>query len=407
VLLLRTLSVESFAFIVLLLNVGQFVGSAVTGGIRLRYTRLEAERVSRGESEPSAFHATLLTGSAMVVAAAILGLLGATVLGIGQDADGRLLFVGLGTAYTLAHAATDLATFHFQAQLSFVRGGLVQVARSAALLVAAVAATAGLLESSTEVGVAFAVGAGAVALAIAGPLAIATRSAAHNREGRFGFGKESAALTLYSLSSSGWAYLDLFLVAALLNDVAVASYGAALRYVSLMMGPVPALVAVVRIRTAQKDLVDSEGAQIEMMARWAKQTALPAFAILGAGAIGAFFAIPLIDGGRYPLSVPIFQILLVGAFAKFVTLPSSSLLITQERYTTLAWVNAAAVVVNVGLAAIAATLFGVVGIAVAGVAVTVLQVLSVTWLAANPRPRDPVGAARPPVPAGQGTSLEA
>lgn len=406
VLLLRTLSVEGFAFIVLLLNVGQFVGSAATGGIRLRYTRLEAERISRGAAEPSAFHATLVTGSAMVLAAAILGFLGATVLGIGQDADERLLFVGLATAYTLAHAALDLATFHFQAQLSFVRGGLVQVARSAALLIAAAAAAAGLLDSGTEVGLAFAVGAGAVALVVTGPIALATRGAGGGLEGRFGFGKESAALTLYSLSSSGWAYLDLFLVAALLGDVAIASYGAALRYVSLLMGPVPAIVAVIRIRTAQQDLIDSDEAQIEMMTRWAKQTALPAFALLAAGAIAAIWAIPLIDDGRYPLSVPIFQILLIGAFAKFVTLPNSSLLITQERYTTLAWVNAAAVVFNVAMATLAAALFGVVGIAVAGVAVTILQTLSVTYLAANPPSRGRAEAARPAVAAGQGGSVE-
>jgi len=43
VLLLRTLSVSNFAFVVLLLNVGQFLASAATGGLRLRYTRLEAE----------------------------------------------------------------------------------------------------------------------------------------------------------------------------------------------------------------------------------------------------------------------------------------------------------------------------------------------------------------------------
>lgn len=406
VLLLRALPVEGFAFIVLLLNVGQFVGSAATGGVRLRYTRLEAERVSREKAEPSAFHATLVTGSTLVGVAALLGLLGATVLGIGHGGGERLLFIGLATAYTLAHAAIDLATFHFQAQLAFVRGGLIQVARSAALLLASAAASIGLLHTGTEVGLAFAIGAGAVALVVAGPIAIATRGAAHDRDGRFGFGRETASLTLYSVASSGWAYLDLFLVAALLNDVAVASYGAALRYVSLMMGPVPAIVAVIRIRTAQRDLIDSDEAQIEMMTRWAKQTALPAFVLLVAGAVAATFVIPAIDEGRYPLTVTIFQVLLIGAFAKFVTLPNSSLLITQERYTTLAWVNTAAVVLNVAAAAAAAALFGVVGIAVAAVVVSILQVSSVSYLAANPPSRAAPGEAGPAVAAEPVGSLE-
>src|SRR4029077_8005574 len=220
-------------------------------------------------------------------------------------------------------------------------------------------ATAGLLESGEAIGLYFAIGVGLVALVVAAPLALATRGAARGTEGRFGFGRETAALTLYSMASAGWAYLDLFLVAALLNDAAVAAYGAALRYVSIVLGPVPAMVSVLRVRTAQSDMIDSDEAQIAMMRRWARQTAPPVLAILGIAAIAAIWVIPLIDGGRYPDSVPIFQVLLITAFAQLITLPNSSLLIAQERYTSLAWVNTAAVGLNVAAAAIAAELFGV------------------------------------------------
>jgi O-antigen/teichoic acid export membrane protein len=394
ILLLRALSVENFAFIVLLLNVGQFLGSAATGGIRLRYTRLEAERVSRGDEEPSAFHATLRSGTALILAAGVLGLAVASALGIG-DADERLAFIVIGTAYTLGSASIEMAVFHYQAQLAFTRAGLLQVARSAVQLLVAVAATAGLLESGEAIGLYFAVAVGLVALVFAAPLALATRDAIRGLEGRFGFGRETAALTLYSMASAGWAYLDLFLVAALLDDAAVAAYGAALRYVSIVLGPVPAMVSVLRVRTAQKDMVDSDEAQIAMMKRWARQTAPPTLAILGLAAILAIWAIPLVDGGRYPDSVPIFQVLLVTAFAQLITLPNSSLLIAQERYTSLAWVNTAAVGLNLAVAALAAELFGVIGIAVAGALVTIGQVSTVTFLAANPRERDDEHAAAP------------
>ncbi|HMJ73738.1 MAG TPA: lipopolysaccharide biosynthesis protein [Solirubrobacterales bacterium] len=383
ILLLRTLAVGDFAFVVLLLNVGNFLGSAATGGVRLRYTRLEAERVSRGHEEPSAFHATLLSGSALILAAGALGLLGASVLGVGGAGE-RLAFVAIGIVFTLGSAAVEMAVFHYQAQLAFLRAGLIQILRGVVLLAIAGLATAGLLESGEAIGVYFSIGVGLVGLAVAGPLALATRGAKHGIEGRFGFGRETAALTLYSMAASGWAYLDLFLVAALLSDTAVAAYGAALRYVSIVMGPVPAMVSVLRVRTAQSDMIDSDEAQIGMMRRWAKQTAPPALVLLGLAAIAAIWAIPLIDGGRYPDSVPIFQVLMLTAFAQFVTLPNSSLLIAQERYTTLAWVNAAAVGLNVVAATIAAELFGVVGIAIAGALVTIGQVSTVTLLAANP-----------------------
>jgi O-antigen/teichoic acid export membrane protein len=386
ILLLRTLAVGDFAFVVLLINVGNFLGSAATGGVRLRYTRLEAERVSRGHEEPSAFHATVLSGSALILAAGALGLLGASVLGVGDSGE-RLAFVAIGIAFTLGGAAIEMAIFHYQAQLAFLRAGLIQVARSVVLLAVAAVATAGLLESGEAIGIYFSVATCLLGLVVAGPLALASRGATHNVDGRFGFGRETAALTLYSMASAGWAYLDLFLVAALLDDAAVAAYGAALRYVAIVMGPVPAMVSVLRVRTAQGDMIDSDEAQIAMMKRWAKQTAPPALALLGIAAIAAIWAIPLIDGGRYPDSIPIFQVLLVTAFAQFITLPNSSLLIAQQRYTSLAWVNSAAVGLNVLVAAIAAELFGVIGIAVAGAAVAIAQVSIVTYLAANPPSR--------------------
>jgi O-antigen/teichoic acid export membrane protein len=400
VVLLRALPTSDFAFVVLLLNVGQFLGSAATGGIRLRYTRLEAERVSRGHKDPSAFHWTLLSGSGLVIAAGVLGLAGATALGAGKDGSERLIFAALGTAFTLGMASVEMAIFHYQAQLSFTRAGIIQVARSAVILLLAVGAAVGLLETGAAVGLAFAIGVLAVALVVALPVALSTRGAVRAKDGRFGFGRETAALTLYSLASAGWAYLDIFLVAALLNDVAVASYGAALRYISIVMGPVPALIAVLRVRTSQHDMVDSDDARRDLLARWVRQTFWPAVAVVGAAAIAAAWAIPLLDGGRYPLSVPIFQVLLVQSFVTYVLLPSPGLLIAQKRYTTLAWVNALAVVINVAAAAIAAPLVGVVGVAVAGTVVSMGQVGAVVYLALQ-RQEEP--SSKPPteVPVGQ------
>jgi O-antigen/teichoic acid export membrane protein len=383
ILLLRTLAVGDFAFVVLLLNVGNFLGSASTGGIRLRYARVEAERVSRGHEQPSAFHATLVTGSAVILAAGVLGLVAGSALNIGSSHE-RLAFVAIATVFALGNTAVEMAAFHYQAQLAFLRAGLIQVVRSALLLTVAVVTTAGLLESGEMVGIYFSISVILLGLVVAAPLAMATRGAEHDTEGRFGFSRETTALTLYSMASAGWAYLDLFLVAALLDDTAVAAYGAALRYLSVVMGPVPALVSVLRVRTAQSDMIDSSEAQIAMMKRWAKQTALPTTLILGFAAIAAIWAIPLIDGGRYPDSVPIFQVLMLAALVQFITLPNPSLLITQQRYTSLAWVNMAAVGLNVLAATVAAELFGVVGIAVAGTLVTIGQVTTVALLAANP-----------------------
>lgn len=386
VLLLRALPVADFAFMILLLNVGRFMGSAATGGLRLRYVRTEAERVSRGRGEPSSFYLTLRNGSLLVLGAAAIGFAIATALDVGTPEE-RLTFTLIGTAFTLGHAAVELSIFHYQAQLAFTKGGLVSALRGGVQLVLALGVTAGLLTTGEEVGVAFAVGVGALALIVTAPLAWSTRKSTADKEGRLGFGRESTALTLYSLASASWAYLTVFLVAALLDDAAVAAFGTAARYVAIITGPVPAIVSVLRVRTAQHDMVESETAQLALMVSWAKRAALPLLVVLGGAAIAAPFLLPVIDAGKYPLAIPVFEVMLVMAFAQLITLPNSSLLITQKRYTLLAWVNTAAVLVNIPLAIAVAPEYGVVGIAAAATLVSIGQVTAVTYLAAHPPAR--------------------
>ena len=298
--------------------------------------------------------------------------------------DERLTFTLIGTAYTLGHAAVELSVFHYQAQLAFTKGGLVSALRGGVQLVLALGVTAGLLSTGEEVGVAFAAGVGLLALVVAAPVAWSTRRSTADREGRFGFGRESTALTLYSLASASWAYLNIFLVAFLLDDAAVAAFGAAARYVAIITGPVPAIVSVLRVRTAQHDMVESEQAQLALMVNWAKRAALPLLVVLGSAAIAAPFLLPVVDAGKYPLAIPIFEVMLLMAFFQLITLPNSSLLITQKRYPLLAWVNAIAVLVNIPVAVAVAPAYGVVGIAVVATLVSIGQVTAVTYLAAHP-----------------------
>jgi O-antigen/teichoic acid export membrane protein len=364
VLLVRSLEVEDFAYVVLLLTVGSFAGSFAAGGIRMRYTREEAERVSRGLDEPSPFLTAVGGTAAQIAAAAALGLLGATILGIGGSASDRLTFVGLGALFTLGHASTELGMYHYQAHLQFLKGGFYGVLRGASTCVAAVAATVGLISSGPVVMLWIALGALAVGIAVCTPIAWKTRSVRYRGEGRWAFGAESNWLTLYFIASAGFAYGSMFMVATLLDDSAVASFGAAERYVSIVLGPVWALMTVLRVRTSQQDVVDSHAAQLSMLVRWMKRGALPTAAVVGTMAALAPFVIPLIDDGRYPDSVTIFQLLMIDAFFVYVTMPAPNLLMAQKRYQLLAILYSAFLVVQVAVTVVVGTTWGVIGIAV-------------------------------------------
>ena len=362
VLLIRSLAVGDFAYVVLLLTVGSFAGSFAAGGIRMRYVREEAERVSRGLDDQTPFLVALAGSAAQIAAAAALGLLGATLLGVGSGAE-RMTFVGLAALYTLGHASTELGMYHHQAHLAFVKAGVYGLLRGAATCLAAVVASVGLISSGPVVMLWIALGTMAVGVAVCLPQAWATRRVFRGDAAGFAFGAESNWLTLYFIASAGFAYGSMFLVASLLDDSAVASYGAAERYVSIVLGPVAALMTVLRVRTSQSDLVDSHAAQIRMLVQWMKRSSLATAAVVGAMAALAPLVIPVIDGGRYPESITIFQLLMIDAFFVYLTMPAPNLLMTQRRFRLLGVIYSLFLVALVGAQVFAGTEWGVIGIA--------------------------------------------
>jgi O-antigen/teichoic acid export membrane protein len=386
ILLIRSLPVESFAFVVLFLTVGQFAGAALTGGVRMRYTRMEAERVSRGSDVPAGFAAALGGSLVLVGATGAVALPGATILGVGDSASDTANFLLLATAFTAAFSVIELVRQHQQAHLNFTRAGLLGAARGAAMLVVGVLATVGAIRSGPAVAAWLAAGSGLVAAFAVFPIlrssGLAT-SRADGREGPLAFGSEAGWLTVYYIASGGFAYASVFVVAVLLNDAALASYGAATRYIAIVLGPMPALLVVLRVRTSQADIVDSGALQARMLLRWARRVGPPVVVVLGAMALLAPVAIPIVDEGRYPDSIPIFQLLLASAVFTYATMPGPNLLMTQRRYRLLAGVYAVALVAMVGAGAIAAEASGVVGVAAVTAVIGSIEMCVVAWLALN------------------------
>jgi O-antigen/teichoic acid export membrane protein len=387
VLLIRSLGVGSFAFVVLFIAVGQFAGSALTGGIRMRYTRMEAERVSRGSDVPAGFGAALGGSLVVVGATGAVALLGAIILHVGDSTSHTTIFLLLATAFTAAYSVIEFVMQHHQAHLKFTRAGLLGVARGGAMLLVSALAAVGAIGSGPAVAAWMAAGLGLVAAFAALPILQPSGPGmpqADRREGPLAFGPEAGWLTLYYIASSGFAYASVFVVALLLNDEALASYGAATRYIAIVLGPMPALLVVLRVRTSQADIVDSDALQVGMLLRWARQVGPPVFVVLGIVALLAPVGIPIVDGGRYPDSIPIFQVLLATALFSYATMPGPNLLMTQRRYRLLAGVYAVALAALAGAGAIAAEASGVVAVAAVTAVVGSIELCVVAWLALNP-----------------------
>jgi O-antigen/teichoic acid export membrane protein len=316
VLFIRFLDVPGYAYIVLFLAVGQFVGSSATGGIAMKYLRTEAECVSRGVDSELSFPSALLGGTLVIAGLAVLGLASAAV-------------------FAVAQGAVSLAMFERQAHLAFISAGAINIARSVVLVLSALCVGLGLWHSALTTAAAMTLSTSAVALCACWRPTLAA-GAADFRATRFGFGAESAWLTVFYVASAGFATVDVFIVAALLGHRDVAAFGAAQRYYAFALGAAPALTAVLRVRTAQRDMIDSVAPQARMLRSWVRKTGIPVVLLMAARAALAPLAIPVADGGKYPTSIPVLQLLLVGVCAYYVLMPAPSLLMAQKRYRALA-----------------------------------------------------------------------
>jgi O-antigen/teichoic acid export membrane protein len=371
VVLIRGLSVSSYAYVTLFLTIAQFAGSAAGGGVRTRYLREEAERLSRGgrADREEAFFGSLLKGTVLIVAIGACAVPLVWSLGVGSE-FGATGLVAYATVFAAGFSAAELAIARYQARRRFAAAGAVSVTRAAALLAASVM----ILVTSEKVAVisVWLVGSAAVVAVVAvGSVALRSGSGPLRHLSWSSFNREETWLSLYYVAAAGFAYVDVLVAAALLSQHEVATLGASLRYLAIIESPIPALGAVLRVRTSQMDLIDSPASQRGMVVTWLKRTALPAAGLMCVALVLAPLVIPQIDGGKYPDSVPVLQIFLATALGAYLTAPSVSILMAQRRYGFLAAVYLVGLSVNlVGDVAVAPR-FGVIGIALVSSAVYV------------------------------------
>jgi O-antigen/teichoic acid export membrane protein len=386
--LLRFLRVPDYAYLVLFLAVAQTLSIACTGGITTRYLRIEAERVSRGQQSTSGFLPVLALGVLFLVVFCIGGLAVSQIVGIGEGVGTRAAFWSGIFIYAVGQAGTELLIYHHQAQLAFRRAGQVNFLRSVpplivALLVALIGPWSGF-DTSMLLAASVAVLAAILVYPVVrqGPLGAAGQSSLR------GALTGTHWLTLFYLASAAYSNADILVVGAVLSKFDTAEYGAALRYYAIILGAVPALTAVFRVRTFQGDMVDSFTAQRRMLLAWMRRAGPIMMVVCAVAAILAPFLIPIVDRGRYPQSVAVFQILLVYALAVYVILPAPSLLMTRHRYALLALFEVATVVANVVGDIFAASRWGLTGVAVCASVVNVLVsiVITITVLR-QPEPR--------------------
>lgn len=365
VLLIRALSVRDYAFYTVFLTTGQLLGSAAASGIRVRYLREEAENSSRGNrGSPAGF---LIALAKSLILIGVIGVLGALLfwqLGVAVAGSAGAALVLLATLYAAGLVTTELAIAHNQARTRFVTAGVISLLRAGLILLVSillwVSPQGGPYRSAVLLATALS------ALALVTTALIVTREGIRGRDFRrvWQVSTEERWLSLYYLVAAGFTYVDTIVAVLMLTTRQVAALGVALRYLTLALGAIPALNAVLRVRTSQTDLVDSTRAQQRMLASWIRRAAIPVLLLFVAALALVPFVLPVIDGHKFDGAVAPLQIYLSTAFAIYLTLPASNLLMARRRFAWLAIAQIAALLANLVGDVVVATIFGIVGIAV-------------------------------------------
>lgn len=231
-----------------------------------------------------------------------------------------------------AMALSESAKTFYQRDLRFREFSFVEIGRAALFLALVVLATLGL-RSRLEAGHALLAQAAAMALAFAVTarrLPLPARGAAARvlpllREivaGRFLF------LLLYFVALAAFAQVEVWVLKALADEATLATFGASFRYyvlLSLALGAVHTVLLPLIQRARE------EGSLAEVVRQQQRLLAIfVPIVLLGAWLSG--WLIPMIDGGRYPGSVPVFRILCLSAIVSFALSPYANVLISDGEY---------------------------------------------------------------------------
>jgi O-antigen/teichoic acid export membrane protein len=383
VVLIRGLSTQEYAFVTLFLAIAWLISSGVAGGISMRYLRERSEQVSRGTpaAEAASFFGALVKTVLLIALLGAVGLPLGLLVDLGASTAGSLALGALAVAYAIGLGAVELAILHQQAHRRFLVAGCFGLSRSAVLLGVAIVVTTRSPVSTVQLAMWLVGGLALIAIAAIVPILIREARAGSMSAAGLRFTREERWLSLYYLGAAGFAHVDALVAGALLEDPEVAALGAAMRYLALVLGAIPALNAMLKVRTSQVDIVDSVDNQRRIVVGWLRRAVLPAAAIFGIAAAASPFVIDYVDGGRYPNSQVVFQIFLIIPLAVYVTLPAVNVLMAQRRFALLAGVQGSALLLNlVGDAAIA-PYYGITGIAV--VSATVYVLLEAVTVAAS------------------------
>lgn len=322
ILFIRAMPAEEYAAYTVALSVAVVGGQILTTGFNRTYI-VGYQRLGLGRA-PAAF---------LLLQIALALTLGLALFPLARAVPG---LSALTLALILAMCLAEFARTSYQQRLRFVRFSSVELTRSLLLLTGA-----GLLVVATpsiRAEYVMAVHAGALVLTFTvvfaknlnwsefGQLRLACHWLRTIAAGPY------RLLFVYTILIGVMTQSGIFLLRLIAGPEAVANYGSAFRYYTLLSLALGAVQAVFLPVIQKLESREELGSLFSKYRRFVL-TVIPV--VLG-GAVASRWIIPIIDAGRYPEAVPVFQILSLSAVISLVFAPHVNVLLRLEDFRFMA-----------------------------------------------------------------------
>jgi O-antigen/teichoic acid export membrane protein len=370
ILLVRLLSTEDYAIYTNFSEIGNIFLSIVGTGLSIPFVTYSVEQYSRGINESNTLYNTCCF---LIVALTFVAL---AFLPIATDVYNlSYVLATIGIIYGSLQSLNKLAQSFFQAKNEFRKSGIVTNFKNVSLLIFLVFTFLILKKTNATIA--------SVITALSALVAFVAASFWIFKENNSIGLHFSASLLKKLISESKWLILYLIFQSffssvciVILNaygtQIDVANFGVANKYYNLLLMFLTSLQTVLRVKTCQKEMVDSAEKRREFSVNWLKKVWPLAGSVCLVAVLSAGVILPFLNGDGYAPSITVFRVLMLSVFFGYVFSPNTSIMIAAKRHKLLFFLAVGCCVIG---AAICYFLLPVLGVVAAAISITISNLL--------------------------------
>lgn len=345
IIIIRTLSVIDYSEYTYFFSISSFVSGILGSGIGLAYTSYAVELREEKENADALLYESLK--KVLFVAYPAISVI--CFLGILYFVGGSYNTLMFGILYGMLLSFNQINIVFFQARKQYVTAGVVSNIKSillSVMLALVMVNEWGNLLIVYVVYIISIVGSIAFTEHMIGRMTINAKSEKCDKNLLKYMVKDSVWTILYMLVISAFNQVDVMMLKTFSNEIAVANYGVAYKYYTLVISLLPAIQVVLRVNSSGIEMRNAVDRKMRVLS-WLKKSTPLSFLLLIIGIMGANILFPYINGEQYNDAIVAFNVLMVGASLSYITAPNVSIMVGAKKQKILFLLSICSFLINV------------------------------------------------------------